>query len=119
MIYSSKILFLIYLSFGFASAFAFDILYLIQLIFKNKQLITIICDAIATFALGSVTVILNTTLNMGIVRAYLVSAFVFGAILQRKTLGKLFAKYSKKLYNWLSKVIKNVKKSKTFAALSK
>ena len=117
--YSGIVLFLIYLACGLASAFVFDILYLIQLIFKNKQLVIIVCDIVSTLVLGCVAIVLNTTLNMGIVRGHLVLSFIFGATIERKTLGKLFAKYLKKLYNWLVKVINHAKKSKAYSTLFK
>jgi hypothetical protein len=68
-----------------------------------------VCFCIASF----ITFILMINLiNMGEFRFFLLAGFVIGFLLERITLGKLFAKLFKMLYNNIAKLLKKFASSR-------
>ena len=49
---------------------------------------------------------------MGQFRAFLVIGFLLGIAIERISLGKLFAKGYKNVYNYIVKILQHIKKSK-------
>ena len=80
--------------------------------FVNSKILRFVTDLISTIAGGLTFAILVNKLNTGIIRVYLIVAFMLGIIVERNSLGKIFAKLYKKLYNVLEKLTTNFRQSK-------
>lgn len=104
-------LFAIFFAIGIAVGIVFGICKLIN-VFVRSKILQFVTDLMATLFGGIVYLILINKLNMGIMRLYLIVAFVLGIVLERLTLGKIFAKLYKKLYNVLEKLNTNFKQTK-------
>ena len=103
---------LIYLLLGILSGAIYGLLKAIVYVFKKHLITQIITDII--FCLVVAYIFGRTThyYFYGDIRIYLVAIFAFGMYLERKTLGKLFAKLFIMLYNWVSKLINKFKLSR-------
>lgn len=80
--------------------------------FKNNIIIEIITDLVFCLALGATLIYGFNYYNMGIIRLYLIVDILLGYTLERKTIGKLFAKLYLMLYNLLTKWISTFKLTK-------
>ena len=102
---------LIYLLLGLLAGAIYGLLKHIVYVFKNHLIAQIIADIIfvifATFIFGKA----NLYFFYGETRLHLLAIFALGIYLERKTLGKLFAKLFIMLYNWLSKLLNKFKLS--------
>ena len=67
-------------------------------IIKAHLVIQIIIDLIFSFISFSCLIIMINIINMGEFRLFLILGYIIGFILERITLGKIFAKGFKKLY---------------------
>lgn len=93
---------LIYLGIGLLCGAIIGIGNHIVVSFKNNLVVRIILDIITTFAVSVVFVYLNHLFFYGEIRLHLLAFFLLGMYIERKTLGKLFAKLFLMLYNWVS-----------------
>ncbi len=102
--------FLIMLSCGIVLGIIYGLLKALCRITKNK-IVEIITNAILT-AIGTIFFIfMVNVINLGEIRAFLIIAYTLGIILERITLGKIFAKGYKSVYNILVRIIGKFKNS--------
>ena len=97
---------------GLLSGALYGVLKFVVFIFKNNIVIQIISDLIYSLGVGSCFVIATNQYMYGEIRAYIVAIFILGIYLERKTLGKLFAKPYLMLYNGARKSILSLKDTK-------
>jgi hypothetical protein len=71
----------------------------INLIFKKNVIVQFITDLIFSFVVGHHFLFAINQYFYGQIRIYIIAIFAFGLYLERKTLGKLFAKLYFILYN--------------------
>ena len=119
MTLSQTKLFVLFLLAGFVITNINIIINYLLLLFKNNYVVRFVCDMLFTIWCGLTMLYLFNMYNFGILRLYLVFAFLLGATIQHYTLGKLFAMLTKKLYNASNKWWKSVRKSKIFTPLFK
>lgn len=79
---------------------------------RNKPIFKIPIDFAFTLLLTITFIGLINRINMGEFRLFLLIAYLLGIILELLTLGKLFAKGYKWVYNRLVILYKNIKESK-------
>ena len=79
---------------------------------KEFVIIRIICDIIFVSFFTLSFIYLVELINLGSIRAYLFIGYLLGFGIERTTLGKLFAKGYKKVYNLIILGSKRFKKSK-------
>lgn len=103
--------FLILLLIGFIIGIFYGILNAPSKI-KNNYIYQIFADIIFCLISTIVFVFSINIINMGEYRAFLVFAYVLGIIIERTTLGKLFAKGYKYMYNKTINMIKKIANSK-------
>lgn len=105
-------LLIIYLFLGIITGVLYGVFKNITFVFKNNFIVQIITDIM--FILISAYLFWTTTQTLiyGEIRLHLLVIFIMGAYLERKTLGKLFAKLFFMLYNWVSKLINKFKLTK-------
>ncbi len=105
-------LFFIFLAFGILLGVIWGILNFIKLLLKNNIVVSQILEAhfAVVNVFGFFIALIN--FNFGEFRFYLLVAYVVGFILERKTLGKLFAKVYYWLYNKLKSGAIRLKKTK-------
>lgn len=103
--------FSIFLVFGLLLGVFYEIINTTNYI-KKYLIIQIIIDTI--FSLASIITImyLLNKFNKGQIRIFLIISYTIGFIIERITLGKLFAKGYKKLYNLVIRWNKALKQSK-------
>ena len=79
---------------------------------KQRIWTQIIADLIFSTVAFITFLLLINFINLGEIRAFLVIGYIFGFIIERITLGKLFAKGYKNVYNYIVKILQHIKKSK-------
>ena len=99
MIYTQTKLFVTFALYGILFGIALDVCFLIRLYTKDNYIIRFICDLVTSISAGATLTYLFSIYTYGILRVYLLIAFTLGAMLHQKTIGKIFAKLNKKLYN--------------------
>ena len=90
---------LIFLLLGVLSGSILGFAKFIISIFKNHIIAQIIGDLIFSLTTGAIFVFATNYYFFGEIRLYIFAIFMFGMFLERKTLGKLFAKVYLLLYN--------------------
>ena len=112
-------LFLMFLLFGAILGAIWGLLNFAKLTFKNNVVIKHILDVpyAALFVLGFFAMLIQN--NYGEFRLYLLAAWCFGTYLERKTIGKLFAKVYFWLYNKLRNACLKLKQTKFFSRVFK
>ncbi len=110
--YNEFVLFIIFLSFGVILGIAFGIINMISILCNRNKYLQIALDIIDCLAFTALYIALVNVFNWGQIRLYLVLGYLIGIIAERKTVGKLFAKYYYKLYNWVKTRIKLMSDSK-------
>lgn len=113
-----KVFFLVLL-FGLLSGVVYGIFNMIVLSFKKNIIIKNISDGIFMLIFASIFFYCLNAYNFGTFRVYLLITYIIGFIIERKTIGKLFAKLFLLVYNYNIKLIKKFKKSKAGAFLFK
>ena len=103
--------FFVLLAIGFGIGILYGLLNIPTTI-KKRIIIQIITDLLFSFTSLSILLIAINVINMGEFRAFLVIGFILGIFLERISLGKLFAKGYKKVYNCLVKLMKKFANSK-------
>lgn len=101
----------IVLFFGFIIGIIYGLLNIPTNIKKNLPL-QIILDLIFSIIYTIIFLILINIINQGELRLFLFIGYLLGFILERITLGKLFAKGYKNMYNLIVKLIKKLYQSK-------
>ena len=109
---SEYLITLIIFSFGLAAGALYGIFKLILIIFKNNKVAFNVLDFVFVLIFGAVLFFALNYYNMGQFRFYLFAFYVFGFILERVTLGKLFAKLYVMMYNNIIKLCRLFKTSK-------
>ena len=103
--------FSIMLGIGFCLGIIYGILNIFSTI-KHNFPIQIIIDLIFSVISFSTFLIMVNIINMGEFRLFLLEGYVIGFIFERITLGKLFAKGFKKVYNLIVKSLKKFSESR-------
>lgn len=103
---------LIFIGLGFLCGCFIGLKNFAILIFKNNIFAKIIFDFLLTLAIGYVFINSIDFYFYGEIRLYICAFFVFGAVLERKILGKLFAKLYFIIYNGGRKFIQKLKTTK-------
>lgn len=98
MILTQIILFLKFLIFGLIFGCFIGILKLFKILLNNK-IINHLLDFIPCVIFICLYVLLISKLNFGVSRLYLLFSTILGIVVERISLGKLFAKLYLKLYN--------------------
>lgn len=109
---------LILFLFGILAGIIYSLFHPNIAIFKNKIFI-IVSDTITTIISGTLLILATNIVNFGIYRLYLIISFMIGYYIERKTIGKMFAKINCFVYNLLSKVISFVCKTKIYKLITK
>ena len=104
--------FLIVFGIGFATGFGKDIFNSILVIFKNNNIAKNVLDFVFCLTFALLFFLSLNYFNYGQFRLYLFFAFILGFVLQRKMLGKLFAKLFLLVYNKTIKLLNKFKTSK-------
>ena len=79
---------------------------------KEFLIVRIVCDIVFTITATLTFIILVQKINFGSIRAYLLVGYVLGFIIERISIGKLFAKGYKRVYNLIIKSSKKLCSSK-------
>ena len=103
--------FTIMFAFGVLLGIFFGIINIINYI-KPRFFTQIIADVAFSIISILLFVILINKINMGQIRLFLCTGYILGFWIERITLGKLFAKGYKNVYNNIIKVLKAFAKSK-------
>ena len=103
---------LLFLLLGFLMGAIYGVLNHIVTAFKNHFIVRIITDILFCLILGYVFVSATTQHLYGEIRAYLCVFFALSFIIERKTLGKLFAKLFLLVYNGLKKYFTQFKSTR-------
>ena len=103
--------FSIMILFGFFLGIFYGILNIPNFI-KEKFYIRIIADIIFSIVSIILLLILTNKINLGEHRLYLIIGYVLGFVIERNTLGKLFAKGYKNVYNHFVIILKKFINSK-------
>jgi len=88
-------------------------------IFKKNFVAQLLADFLFSAFLGLTFIFITTVCNSGQFRLYLGGAFVASFFIERKTLGKLFAKLGLMVYNYLSNKVTTFKSTKVGRVLFK
>lgn len=113
------VLFLICLLIGVGLGATYGVLNFIKLLFKNNIIVSNILNLVYGLGCGIVALVTTINLNFGQFRWFVVLGFVLGVVIERKTLGKLFAKIFLWLYNKLSKCLSALKNTKVVKKILK
>lgn len=97
--YTQFQLLLIFAICGIVIGIIIGLLNLFLIICKNNKAIKTILDTFVILLTTIVFIFITNTFNLGQIRAYLAITFLLGIFLERKTIGKLFAKLYLRLYN--------------------
>lgn len=110
--YPQVILVLIFLSFGIIIGLILGLINFILIMFKNNKFLQIITDIISCLGVSILYIYLINNFNWGEHRFFLIVFYLTGLILERKTIGKLFAKFYYKLYTIIAMKINKLEKTK-------
>ena len=103
--------FSIMIIFGFLLGIIYGILNIFNSI-KPRLFLQILTDIIFSILASILFIILVNKINMGEIRLFLITGYIIGFILERISLGKLFAKLLKNMYTFIIRCIKSFSKSK-------
>ncbi|MGN0961179.1 MAG: spore cortex biosynthesis protein YabQ [Christensenellales bacterium] len=103
--------FSIMLGIGAILGIFYGILNLFSIVKKNI-VFQIIVDIIFSATALIIFILFINIINMGEIRLFLLAGYIIGFILERISLGKLFAKGFKKVYNCLVNILGKFAKSK-------
>ncbi len=104
--------FLICVGVGICLGAFYGFLNLIKILLKKNIILDNILNFFYSLFFGFIILLIIVNYNFGEFRLYLILAFALGTILERKTIGKVFAKFYVWLYNKLCKVVCTLKKNK-------
>ncbi len=112
-------LFIKFLIIGVIPAILLGVINFLSLFVKQKKIFFVIFDIIFCLFFTGVFLLTVNFLNYGEIRLYLLIAYILGCVIERKTIGKLFAILHKIIYNAINKISKKFKQSKLFKILCK
>ena len=118
MVANQSILFFKFLLAGIIFGFIIGIFKLIKIFFNNK-IIIFVMDFLICLLFTFTYIFLINKYNLGESRFYLILSLILGTLIQRNSLGKLFAKFYFKLYNKFKVFKSNFLKTKFGKYLSK
>ena len=101
----------IMLGFGFILGVIYGILNISNFI-KKRLISQIISDIIFSIVAIIAFIILINKINLGQIRLFLCIGYILGFTIERITIGKLFAKGYKNVYNYIVKLVKKFNSSK-------
>lgn len=91
----------------------------INFLLKKNIISQIFCDLILTLAIGTTFIYITTFHQNGIFRLYFAIIFTFSFVIERKTIGKLFALFGFMFYNWIVKTSKSFKNTRLGKIITK
>lgn len=97
----------------------YGLINIVKAVFRNNFITNNIIDFLYSILFCLVSLYTLIQFNFGQVRLYLIVAFIFGFYLERKTLGKVFAKLEHWLYNKLGKLKIYLSKTKIYKKITK
>ena len=100
---------LLFFLLGILAGCLYGVLKFVTQLFKNNIFIQFITDILFSLSVGFSFLIAINHHFYGEIRIYIVAIFLLGMIIERKTLGKLFAKLYLILYNVGRKSIQKLK----------
>jgi hypothetical protein len=95
---------------GFASGVFFDLGSYVVFLCKNNRLVRIGCDFVATMCAFCVFYFAILHLCYGQVRAYQIFTFILFLVIEQLTVGKLFAIFIDKCYNFFVRIFESLSK---------
>lgn len=104
--------FLICVGIGVALGALYGLLNFVKLLFKKKVIVSNIISFLYSLFFGVAILWTIIHFNFGEFRGFLICAFFLGTWIERKTMGKLFAKLYVWLYNKLNRAICTLGKTK-------
>ena len=104
---------------GVGLGITYGVLGFIKIIVKHNYIVTNIINLIYSLGCGMVVLLVTINLNFGEFRAFVICGVVLGIIIERKTLGKIFAKIFLLMYNKFSKCIIALKNTKVVKKILK
>lgn len=116
-LYEYKV-FIIFVLLGLLAGAAYGITQFIIFVVKNK-LFTHIAEFCFACVLGGGLFLGINFYNFGVFRLYLLVCYLLGFYIERKTIGKLFAKLYALVYNYVVKLLKKFRHSALGVALFK
>ena len=96
------------LYFGLFSGISKDLCLFILKLVKNNKIVNFILDVVFSLIATILFVICLNVVNFGEFRIYLLLTYIFGFILERKTLGYIVDFIFEKIYNLINKIIKKL-----------
>lgn len=96
------------LYFGLFSGISKDLCLFILKLVKNNKIVNFILDVVFSLIATILFVICLNIVNFGEFRIYLLLTYIFGFILERKTLGYIVDFIFEKIYNLINKIIKKL-----------
>ena len=96
-----------------------SICYLVRTFTHDNYVVRLILDMLTVISISILLMYVSNVYCMGIIRLYLMASTAVTYYIYSRTLGKMFAKMSKKLYNAYSNWIKQVKTTKLAKQLFK
>lgn len=103
---STTFLFLFFI--GVLAGFIFDFAILINCFFKKNNITKHILYFLSTILIFFIFSKSNLLLNFGQIRFFCILAFMSGLLIERLTLGKMFAKLVDKCYTFIVNILKRV-----------
>ena len=100
--------------FGLLAGIFRDLTIFIFNLLKKNKVVSIILDFIFSIGFSLLFIICLNVVNFGEFRIYLLLSYIFGFILERKTLGFLVDFIFEKIYNFIVKIIKKLSNLKFF-----
>ena len=104
---------------GLICGACYGVLSAVVFVFIKNVVVQIICDLLFCAVLGVTYLYITTILNLGQFRLYLTLIFGLSFLIERKTIGKLFALVGLMAYNWGVKLINRFKLTKVGRAVFK
>ena len=106
------LLLIVFIFFGFCVGMMFGIFSAINLVLRRKKYIQIPLDVFMIVLSTILYIIIINLFNWGQHRIYLCIGYLIGILLERKTIGKIFAKLYYKLYNLITNRMRMLSNSK-------
>lgn len=113
------VLFLLSLLLGIVLGVVYGAVGILKIIFKNNIVVSNILDFIFAILSGVAVIFFVVNFNFGVFRWFIVVGVLIGILLERKTLGKIFAKIFLLMYNKFSKCIIALKNTKVVKKILK
>lgn len=104
--------FLLALLFGVISGAIYGVLNMVVVGFKNNIVLKNVLDGLFMLIFAGLLFYCLNAFNYGAFRMHLLITYIVGFLLERKTIGKLFAKLFLLVYNYIVKTIKKFKQTK-------